>query len=174
MCLFYRGAVCDAQYVYMLYNSLRYPWSCLFNRKLLSLTTSGLQQLAVPLGVCRKVSSRKLWYEVPRLRALIFFKMLGKITYSHMKINFWPYKILYILSKKTTLRYGKIILLSYFWLFCKTNLFLRNSIPFRASEWALPRNSECPRNAHFLPRNNGIHSESIPRNFFGTKFRCQP
>ncbi len=30
-----------------------------------------------------------------------------------------------------------------------------------------------PRNDHFLPRNK-IHSESIPRNFFGTKFRCQP
>jgi hypothetical protein len=24
-----------------------------------------------------------------------------------------------------------------------------------------------PRNEHFLPRNNGNHSESIPRNFFG-------
>ncbi len=31
-----------------------------------------------------------------------------------------------------------------------------------------------PRNEHFLPRNNGSHSESIPRNFSGTKFRCQP
>jgi hypothetical protein len=31
-----------------------------------------------------------------------------------------------------------------------------------------------PRNEHFLPRNNGILSESIPRNFFGTKFRSQP
>ncbi len=31
-----------------------------------------------------------------------------------------------------------------------------------------------PRNEQFLPRNNGSHSESIPRNFFGTKFRCQP
>ncbi len=31
-----------------------------------------------------------------------------------------------------------------------------------------------PRNEHFLPQNNGSHSESIPRNFFGTKFRCQP
>jgi hypothetical protein len=30
------------------------------------------------------------------------------------------------------------------------------------------------RNEHFLPRNNETHSESIPRNFFGTKFRCQP
>jgi hypothetical protein len=30
------------------------------------------------------------------------------------------------------------------------------------------------RNELFLPRNNGSHSESIPRNFFGTKFRCQP
>jgi hypothetical protein len=31
-----------------------------------------------------------------------------------------------------------------------------------------------PRNKHFLPRNNGNHSESIRRNFFGTKFRSQP
>ncbi len=48
------------------------------------------------------------------------------------------------------------------------------SIPFRASEWALPRNSEFRRNEFFFPRNNGIRSEAIPRNFFGTKFRCQP
>jgi hypothetical protein len=34
-------------------------------------------------------------------------------------------------------------------------------------------NFGMPRNEHFLPRNNGSHSESIPRNFFGTKFRCQ-
>ena len=31
-----------------------------------------------------------------------------------------------------------------------------------------------PRNEHFLPQNNGNHSESIPRNFFGTIFRSQP
>jgi hypothetical protein len=42
------------------------------------------------------------------------------------------------------------------------------SVPFRASEWALPWTSEYPRNEQFLPRNNRIHSESIPRNFFGT------
>jgi hypothetical protein len=35
-------------------------------------------------------------------------------------------------------------------------------------------NLGMPRNEHFLPRNNGNHSESIPRNLFGTKFRCQP
>ena len=50
----------------------------------------------------------------------------------------------------------------------------RNFVSFRASEWALLQNSECPRNEHFLPRNNGICSESIQRNFFGTKFCCQP
>ncbi len=32
-------------------------------------------------------------------------------------------------------------------------------------------NLGMPRNEHFLPRNNGTHLESIPRNFFGTKFR---
>jgi hypothetical protein len=31
-----------------------------------------------------------------------------------------------------------------------------------------------PRTERFFPRNNGNHSESIPRNFFVTKFRCQP
>jgi hypothetical protein len=30
-----------------------------------------------------------------------------------------------------------------------------------------------PRNECFLPRNNGNCSESLPRNFFGTKFRSQ-
>ncbi len=35
-------------------------------------------------------------------------------------------------------------------------------------------NFGMPRNEHFLPRNNGSCSESIPRNFFGKKFRCQP
>jgi hypothetical protein len=30
------------------------------------------------------------------------------------------------------------------------------------------------RNEHFLPQNNGNRSESIPRNFFGTKFCSQP
>ncbi len=40
-----------------------------------------------------------------------------------------------------------------------------NSVPFRASEWALLWTSEYPWNEQFLLRNNGIHSESIPRNF---------
>ncbi len=35
-------------------------------------------------------------------------------------------------------------------------------------------NLGTPRNDHFLPRNNRNHSEYIPRNFFGTKIRCQP
>jgi hypothetical protein len=35
-------------------------------------------------------------------------------------------------------------------------------------------NLEMPRNEHFLPQNSGSCSESIPRNFFGWKFRCQP
>jgi hypothetical protein len=30
------------------------------------------------------------------------------------------------------------------------------------------------RNEHFLPRNNGSCSESIPWIFFGSKFHCQP
>jgi hypothetical protein len=35
-------------------------------------------------------------------------------------------------------------------------------------------NFGMPRNKHFLPRNNGSHSESVMWNFFGMKFRCQP
>ncbi len=31
-----------------------------------------------------------------------------------------------------------------------------------------------PRKEHFFPRNNEHRSESIPRNFFGKEFRCQP
>jgi hypothetical protein len=103
-----------------------------------------------------------------------FSKCWEKIHIHIWKISFGLTKFYKNLSKKTTFEVRKDHFGSYFWLFCKTNLFLRNSIPFRASEWALPRNSECPQNAHFFPRNNGIHSESIPRNFFGTKFRCQP
>ena len=34
-------------------------------------------------------------------------------------------------------------------------------------------NHGMPRNEPFLPWNNGTHSETIPLNFFGTKFRCQ-
>ena len=51
-------------------------------------------------------------------------------------------------------------------------IFLFRSVPSfgigSSAELGMPRN-EC-----FLPRNNGNHSESIPRNFFGTKFRSQP
>jgi hypothetical protein len=51
---------------------------------------------------------------------------------------------------------------------CSGKLIIpRNSVPFRASEWALPRNLKYPRNEHFLPRNNGINSESILWNFYG-------
>jgi hypothetical protein len=35
-------------------------------------------------------------------------------------------------------------------------------------------NLGMPQNDHFLTRNKGNHSESIPRNFFATKFRCLP
>jgi hypothetical protein len=53
----------------------------------------------------------------------------------------------------------------------------RNSIPFRSIpsfENGSSAELEMPRNEHFLPQNNGNRSESIPRNFFGTKFRSQP
>ncbi len=72
-------------------------------------------------------------------------------------------------QKRRLLKYRQII----FWLFRKA-IFPRNSVPFRASEWALPRNSEFRRNKHFFRE----ITESVPRQFcgifFGTKFRCQP
>jgi hypothetical protein len=55
--------------------------------------------------------------------------------------------------------------------------FLRNSVPFcSVPSFGIGSSAELgmPRNEHFLPRYNGNHSESIPRNFFGTKFRSQP
>ncbi len=61
-----------------------------------------------------KCLSKSISQEVPRLRALVFFNMLGKITYSHMKNKFCHQEIFSTLSKKTTLRYGKIIMLIYF------------------------------------------------------------
>ncbi len=56
-------------------------------------------------------------------------------------------------------------------------IFSRNSVPFcSVPSFGIGSSAELgmPRNEHFLPRNNGNHSESIPRNFFGTKFRSQP
>jgi hypothetical protein len=59
--------------------------------------------------------------------------------------------------------------------YCSGILFFpRNSVLFRASEWAHLRNLEFRRNEHFFPRNKGIRSKAIPRNFFGTKLSCQP
>jgi hypothetical protein len=46
-----------------------------------------------------------------------------------------------------------------------------HSIPFQASELALLRNSKCLGMSAFF---RGNRSESIPRYFFGTKFRSQP
>jgi hypothetical protein len=58
-------------------------------------------------------------------------------------------------------------------IFCKTNFVVPfPSVPSFGIDSSV--NFGMPRNEHFLPRNNGRCSESIPRNFFGTKFRCQP
>ena len=46
------------------------------------------------------------------------------------------------------------------------------SVPSFGIESSL--NLGMPPNEHFLSRNNGSCSESILRNFFGTKFRFQP
>jgi hypothetical protein len=57
----------------------------------------------------------------------------------------------------------------------------RNSVPKHSPRTLVPSfgidstvDLGMPRNEHFLPRNNGNRSESIPRIFFGTKFSCQP
>ncbi len=55
--------------------------------------------------------------------------------------------------------------------------FPRNFVPFRSvPSFGIGSSAELgmPRKEHFLPRNSGNHSESIPRIFFGTKFRSQP
>jgi hypothetical protein len=52
-----------------------------------------------------------------------------------------------------------------------------HSVPFRSvPNFGIGSSAELgmPRNEGFLPRNIGNRSESIPRNFFGTKFRSQP
>ena len=67
------------------------------------------------------------------------------------------------------------VIFSIFSLFCKTSFF--RGIPLRSvPSFGIGSSAEfgIPRNEHFLPRNNGNRSESIPRNFFGTKFRSQP
>jgi hypothetical protein len=49
----------------------------------------------------------------------------------------------------------------------------RNFIPFSFVPRYVMESSEILRitwNEHFIPQNNDNHSESIPRNFFGTKF----
>jgi hypothetical protein len=70
-----------------------------------------------------------------------------------------------IVSERTTLMYRQIILLSN---------FAAVSAEFRSvPSFGIGSSAELgmPRNESFLPRNNGSCSESIPRNFFGTKFR---
>ncbi len=54
-------------------------------------------------------------------------------------------------------------MLKIFWLFCESYFFPQNSIPFRASELALPRNSECSGISTFF---RGI-TETIPSLFRG-------
>ncbi len=96
---------------------------------------------------------------------------IGPLVAVHLTAKRGSHKFQKYGQKRRLLRYRQIILFavpeSYF------SAEFR-SVPFRASEWALPRNSEFLRNEHFFPRNNGIRSEAIPRNFFGTKFRGQP
>jgi hypothetical protein len=58
-------------------------------------------------------------------------------------------------------------------IFCKTIFFMPfPSVPSFGIDSSV--NLGMPRNEHCLPRNDGSCSESILRNFFGTKLRCQP
>jgi hypothetical protein len=73
----------------------------------------------------------------------------------------------------------KVFLLSIYYLDCSVRFhFFRGIIVSFHSvpSFGIGSSAELgmPRNEHFLPRNNGNYSESIPRNFFGTKFRSQP
>ncbi len=58
-------------------------------------------------------------------------------------------------------------------IFCETYFFMPfSSVPSLGIDSSVKLG--MPRNEQFLPRNNGSHSDPIPQNFFGTKFRCQP
>jgi hypothetical protein len=76
-------------------------------------------------------------------------------------------------QKRRLLRYRQIIFLAVLENYFSAE-FRSISVPFRASEWALPRNSEFRRNEHFFPRVNGIRSEAIPRNLFATLVSTTP
>ncbi len=79
-----------------------------------------------------------------------------KINISYLILNFFN-----SVRKRQLLKYGQIILLKYF---CKTHFFC--GIPFRSDSPSFGIGSSAelgmPWNKHFLPRNNGNHSESIP------------
>ncbi len=96
---------------------------------------------------------------------------IGHLVAVHLTAKCGSHKFQKYGQKRRLLSYKQIIFLavpeSYFFAEFR-------SVPFRALEWALPWNSEFRRNEHFFPWNNGIRSEAIPRNFFRTKFRCQP
>jgi hypothetical protein len=58
-------------------------------------------------------------------------------------------------------------------IFCKTSFChaIFPSVPCFGINFSV--NFGMPRSEHFLPQKNGGCSESIPQNFFGTKFHCQ-
>ncbi len=80
-----------------------------------------------------------------------------------------------IVSEKTTFDVQTNHFVKLFAGVCKTNFLC--GIPFHfVSSFGIGSSVELgmPQNECFLPRNSGNHSESIPRNFFGKKFRSQP
>ncbi len=82
-----------------------------------------------------------------------------------------------IVSEKTTFDVQTNYFVKSFAAVSKNLFFPRNSIPFRSvPNFGIGYSAELgmPRNEGFLPRNNGNRSESIPRNFFGTKYRSRP
>jgi hypothetical protein len=74
----------------------------------------------------------------------------------------------------TTLVFGNFVQ----YLDCSVELhFFAESIPYcSVPSFRIGSSAELgmPQNERFLPQNNENRSESIPQNFFGTKFCSQP
>ncbi len=80
-----------------------------------------------------------------------------------------------IVSEKTTFGVQTNHFVKLFAGVCKTNFLC--GIPFHfVPSFGIDSSVELgmPQNECLLPRNTGNRSESIPRNFFGKKFRSQP
>ena len=85
--------------------------------------------------------------------------------------NFWIIRVL------ITLQWNTYVTSAHYIKYKSMSNEFFPGIPFRSvPSFGIGSSAEVgmPRNECFLSRNNGNRSESIPRNFFGTKFRSQP